>query len=902
MTTEPDKRLVNYFSLFTTCWVVLLVLALYPLVTDPAGPVKNLVTSLAAVPLALGWLWGTWRGRWSAQPGVALCLLFIVAALTRNVPWLPVLIIAVSIRPLMQEECFRARLIAALLLAAGVASVYGFVQALGLDPFPWSLTDHAEYFGLPATYGNPNFAGHVMGPLILLGMGYLASRNAPNRFVQYAACAALLLMVVHLYWTGMRAAPLAMAAGVGTVLLYAALNMFIRRPRVTARILVTGAVACALGGLFAFGAYVSARPDFMPPIDSAWILRLHGYLGAAEMLRDNPWLSFEDYAARVPKYWSDFEQLWFSLYHKYNDHVHNDYLEIAVNGGLPGVFVFFLALLYAVPQGLARMGALRGRAVLLQAGMMAALVATLVDALFGFPWHLPVSFALFVLLLLWVQPEAPAPAKRRWLLMPVPLIVLAASGWCVYEASRNLVFEQRLFAANSAQEYAGETKDSGAQRMSLLHAEATYQDALRIHPKSSVALRNLGRVSLALGQPDRAVELLERAYVDDHPATATALAVAYREQAKTSEDPLTKSMALQMAEFTANEALRLNAYLPMPYEVLGDLAAAREDWAVAADDYVQAARYSNETNVPRLSAAAEASINAGRIEEARSLLGIAEWAELRSFPLLALRRQVGYENPDNLRASFFLYCYMSDGTDSAWLAALGGYLREVYAGTGESLVEDFKTALTLNPDFLNLWHLLDDVLGDEGRTEEFNALLAEAPDCTAVALLRNVAAAATGTPEEREHMALAIAQLADSSTPEANDASWLAGRLWVPGQENTPETRATLAGLFARAANWDAVVALTDDLAVDAPANLLGHRARALLALGRADEALAVVRRAVAASPTPDMRLLLGEALAATGKSSEASFILEGVVGETRVGTPLHTEATDALEALENAP
>jgi uncharacterized protein HemY len=908
---NPDNRQTIIPALYrwvTPLWIVLLVLALYPFSKDPASPVKHLITSLAALPLAIGWLVGTWRGYWPAWPGAVCFFLLIVAGLCQNILWIPVILAAIALRPLLQDEALRGRIILAFIYAGGLASAYAMIQRLGIDPFPWAVTDTYEYLGLPATYGNPNFAGHVMAPLILIALGYLAARSERKDIIFFLGCAAVAFMALHLYLTGMRAAPLAMGAGVAVVIGFSALNTLIRKPQPLGYVFVTLGSLGAVAVLYCVYLFLVSRPDFLPPIDSAWILRLHGYHGAAAMVHDAPapgivpWMQVETFAERAPVYWTDFEDRWFSLYRKFNDHAHNDYLEIAVNGGWAALACFFFVLLWVLPQGLGRLGALRGRAFLLQAGLVAALVATLVDALFGFPWHLPVSFTLFVLLLLWMQPAPATPKKRRIIPLLIPLLVIAGAGWSLWDAAQRMAYNHLVFVAEAAETQAAENLHAGLRRDALLTAEGAFERARSIKPEAAPALRGLGRVSLSLGQSDRAVFFLERAYDANlnNPVTAGLLALAYLEQSTAAEDPLDRVVAGPMAGVAAEEALRLNPYLARPHEILGELAVREQRWEEAATHYQEAAIYDDDRRLDHLKAAVRAWLEADKPEAARPLLH----AALNNAPIdaelfLLLPEVSPLDHADLIQRFEDLVEASSDSVSEA-LPILGDLALDAASDQREVDPEPFLAAVQKHPESLALMRLLDRAAGREALDQA----IADAPPSEALDALRRIVNAHNADAEARQEIAAMIYAMQREPRVPNQVLPWLADFLHGPDIENTPGTRALLGTIYGMAEQWKDVITLTDAPLDGATpqqmAEALRFRAYALLAEDRPGDALQAARAAVAKSPDPRTRLVLAEALAANGMNDQAAFTYEGILNQTRVGSPEHTTATAGLNALED--
>lgn len=386
-------------------WVFLLVLALDPFTADPAGPIKLLISGIAAVLLSVLGVVAFRRDvdlRLSSIAIVPVVFVFwhsfrMFTMVDRNpLPsdWYLYLIIGFCASQFLRSADDVWRLAKCIVIAVALSSVYGFIQAAGWDPFPWSARDIEEYRGLPATYANPNFAGHALVIALPLALGLLWRMRGAQRLLWLVAFA---LMLTHLYLTHMRGGPVALiGAGLFLALVYAWIRRGVTPERAGARLLLVGIAATLVVG--ATGIFLAARtPDTPLPLDSSVALRLNGYHGAAQMALDHPvfGVGSGNYPAEAPRYWSDYEARWFANTGKMNQHVHNDLLETAAETGLPGAALYIAMMLAGI------LGSLRlmrddqsGIGWVLAAGF----VAFAIDGLFGFNLRVPVSAGLYALL------------------------------------------------------------------------------------------------------------------------------------------------------------------------------------------------------------------------------------------------------------------------------------------------------------------------------------------------------------------------------------------------------------------------------------------------------------------------------------------------------------------------
>ena len=191
-------------------WIIVLVLAILPWTTNPVKPIKDLVTAVAAVLVSLcgaGILskHALHPKKYFAPPLLILLLCFLwsciaalasrhrLVALDELRLYFPMLLLAFYSSLLFRNNRDRKHLALVICVAVCISSLYGFFQYLGLDPFPWITRDIEEYRGLPATFGNPNFAGHSLVLVIILAAGLIAAR--PSGF----AWLLLPLPVFYLY-------------------------------------------------------------------------------------------------------------------------------------------------------------------------------------------------------------------------------------------------------------------------------------------------------------------------------------------------------------------------------------------------------------------------------------------------------------------------------------------------------------------------------------------------------------------------------------------------------------------------------------------------------------------------------------------------------------------------------
>lgn len=641
---ESPRRLVRGAAAF---WACALVLALSPLTLDPASPPKIMLTAVfgAVFVLAAGfsrpraadtppfvmlaWAWVAWQAVCAVRspfPENALFSLHypVFLALTATgAAW--------CMRTPAQLFRWTGWFLAAMTAAAG----YALAQRLGHDPFPWSTREVAEYRLLPATFGNPNIAGHALA----LGIAASAALVPRSRI----ALIPLAILLLHLHATRMRGGPLALAAAVVLVVSFLAVGRRVRPPttRTTASLLLAAGVLAAGAGLVM--ARNHAREGLWFPSDGSMVLRYNGWFGAAEMFRDHPVTGVGpgNYALSNAEYWTPFEQRWFSLKGMKNFHAHNEYLEAAAETGLPGLFLFLCLILWPLVAGL-RLAARAPTPDHRRVGLLCAVAACVVavDAPFGFNLHTPVAAGFFFFLsgalsgvlsqtALPLTAREPIPPTRRGLRMAgsavLALLVLTA-GVLQYRLESRALWATGLMEWVQAQGGRVSMDDPTVRA-----ARARLRETRRAFPWESRFALVEGRLLLAAGDPSAAVGAFAAASrcAPNDPAVWTSLADALVTLAGGNE-PDTGFLVRRAAE-TARRALTLCSVHGTPHEALARVCAAsasladsseeRDHWARAALDHFRAALRGGppeDQNMTLLHA--DTALSLGEVQEAASVL------------------------------------------------------------------------------------------------------------------------------------------------------------------------------------------------------------------------------------------------------------------------------------------
>ncbi len=397
-----------------------------------------------------------------------------------------------------------------------VAALYGLLQKLGLDPFPWDeghlLT--SEYAKLPATFGNPNLAGHVLIVAIIINVYLVLSGGFWRLCIVF-----LPLFLLHLYFTGLRSGFVALAV----VLLLVLVVFFIQRYEKTPKYLVRASliIFCSsiLTLVLAALLFWKWRTNNWLPLDSSLLLRYNALLSGVRMWMEHPWLGWGpgNYPFENPPFWTPYEQLWFATEGRVNRNVHNDLLEHAVNNGVMGAFFYIAFFTGGIIIGLYTYFKAHTKEIGLLGGLMACLfLAFGVDGQFGFNLHAPVSAGLFfaltgagmgILYRSLNRSNADVSERRKLPLLTrisVALILCAISVNLIYWESR--IFKGRLEFQSGRGAIEWEEYDAAQE---LLHkAEEAIHWSWRIP-------HELGNVAFAVGDLEEAARHFERSRINN---------------------------------------------------------------------------------------------------------------------------------------------------------------------------------------------------------------------------------------------------------------------------------------------------------------------------------------------------------------------------------------------------
>jgi len=571
-------------------YVFVLVLAMFPFSDDPTGDIKNLVTSWASLILAGTWLAGTWRTKQPVRrPPLFLVILLVFLALNlaaclrssfvgnslvdlRRL-WALFLLYLIASQAYRTPQQVR-NLMFVVCMAVAISSIYAFRQRAGWDPFPWSDRTRDEYVNLPGTFGNPNYAAHTLILATIMAV-YLAAKRRSLWGLGFAV-----LFLIHLRFTQQRAGIIALAGALALVVVARLIYRRVRRPvAATAWALIVVAVL-GVAGLGAAMGVTKIRTGMPYPLDLSLLIRYKSYCSAAAMALERPLLGWGpgNYKIEYAQFWTPYEQNYFAREQKINQHVHNDVLETGIDAGLPAAGLYLAFLVFGMSFGLlaafTRSDPMQRRLGYAFAGFFCAF---LIDGLFGFNLHVPVSAALLFLMAgalegLWMV-SAPGPSTHRFsgLSYAWRAAAMVAIVWCAL-ADTGVFASQCLLHSGTA----------ALARNDYDRAGVLLGRGERLAPWNAAFAHRRGVARLAKEDWAAARVHLERALEKDPYSIPALLALARSKMSLglsllAQDPPQTPEAAQEFDDATryAERALALCPVFPMADDLLGRIASGR---------------------------------------------------------------------------------------------------------------------------------------------------------------------------------------------------------------------------------------------------------------------------------------------------------------------------------------
>lgn len=506
---------------------------------------RSFVSTPIWVPFIVLAVFGAASATWSSHPAVSL---------ENGLRLLPYILLFGLALELMRVPGTRIAAVSALIVAGVIEATYVLLQYFFGDPFfaAEALPGKWRTFG---TFGNPNWAGEFLAIASLVTLGRLADLreiHSARPWHTRGTFFALLLMSAAMAATLARGAWLAFLVG--------AASFFVVRHRKAARSFSSKRLAAvAFSGIAV--ATLLAWPLFARQEAVNHLLNIESVRGRVWMwsvtgriVRDAPWLGhgLGTFRLQFPGYQAEaYAEPWsasFLANASFTSYAHNDYLQTWAELGLPGLFAVAAFIWLVLKRG----RKLEGDPVGL--GCWAALISIFVNAIFAFPFHMPTTLMLLVVLAAAVEAmvcvkkiDIPVrSAARKAVALPVLAICLLSFGTAYYR----MTAESALWNARNALQ-TGDTKQ----------AQTDASAAIWHAPSRGEGYALLGRIHLEFENYSAALDSFDNAIrlgfdADVYEGKATALERTGR-----------RAAAIE----TLNELVRLRPDLESPRRHLAKL-------------------------------------------------------------------------------------------------------------------------------------------------------------------------------------------------------------------------------------------------------------------------------------------------------------------------------------------
>lgn len=363
---------------------------------------------------------------WSALPGRAL-LLDAARIAGEPQPWRPLAMVPSE----AVNALFSLSIPLVAVLFAGACQpreqrfvLIALIVAIGLSAFVELAQIAGSGFSNPFVNGRPGQFGGLIAnrnhQALLLAIGCAAvpvwamSPARSSAWRPWAALAGVMLLVLLIVATGSRAGlMLGLLALVLTPATLGLKRQILRGDGLRRHRWLLGAIAVTLVALIGLALWAGRSESFdrLRDMDTSAdmrvlglplvldLVRQHGLFGSGFGSFDTLFRSAEPFELLKPTYFN---------------HAHNDVLEVAMNGGLPGMALVAGALIWAA---LRSMRIWRTTAPLGRLGAIIILLV-LMASLFDYPARTPIVMTILVIAAVWMAGNEPSPPRRSTLTRP----------------------------------------------------------------------------------------------------------------------------------------------------------------------------------------------------------------------------------------------------------------------------------------------------------------------------------------------------------------------------------------------------------------------------------------------------------------------------------------------------
>jgi O-antigen ligase len=300
------------------------------------------------------------------------------------------------------------KIIALFCVLGFLAAIYGVLQNYGFEILGYSPEAKTGRFNVVSVFGNPNYLAAYMAPVFLLIINFLLMARRLWRRIVWGLMAVTVLYCLLL--AGARSAWLSLIFSLPLLFLFRAKGRSGLVPRGKILGFVAGTVLIFAILLFLILPHIGTRYNWRKRVEDVMPLlsRFYSWRMAGEMLKAHPFLGvgYGCYKVRYWDYVDAFQQTPRNAVYDYRlnyghgvppVNVHNEFLEVAAESGIFGfcAFIFFLSALFS--HGWGRLACMVGEKGWNDpiSGVLAALSCILIDSMFNFPLHQPLSAFLF---------------------------------------------------------------------------------------------------------------------------------------------------------------------------------------------------------------------------------------------------------------------------------------------------------------------------------------------------------------------------------------------------------------------------------------------------------------------------------------------------------------------------
>jgi O-antigen ligase len=431
-----EKNHLNLYDRINS-WLLPAIMGLTPLVVIYALPRPNtgqafffMICVLAAtLSLGLAWIMG-WRplpGRITIPAGlIALIGLSFVGSLMASqnmlfsvkmgmLPFCGFLFFGlVVLSPQRRLILERSRLV--LIVVATLLAVYGILQQFGYEFLRYS--SQIEKNKVIATLGHPNYLASALGPILFIALSFVfAQKKLLGKLLGGLAIFTILFCITLArtrgVWLGLFLGLLFFfVIGTRYCILHKAGLRWISAVFLGSLLMVIALSTALFVVLPAFHAGIDLKERIIS--DKEIKSRIFYWRAAIDLALQHRVLGL-GYAMFDPHFWDyTLEQQDTEAGPFYYDvlpaisgrtpgHVHNEYLEVLAEQGFAGfiplaaLLVFFLFFCY-----FGIMARDDPRAAMQSVAVYGSFVTILIDAMFAFPWRLPVSLIVFMVVIAWL--------------------------------------------------------------------------------------------------------------------------------------------------------------------------------------------------------------------------------------------------------------------------------------------------------------------------------------------------------------------------------------------------------------------------------------------------------------------------------------------------------------------